>query len=781
MNCCGADGLAGEIAGKAASAGRARLREERLLSAAHRADGDVLQSDFLVPGMHCAGCMAKIEKRLNNLPFVENARANLSTRRVSVLWRENGGSASEIDQAITDAGYEHTPFDLGAVDPKAGQETGRRLLLSLAVAGFAAANIMLLSISVWAGADAATAQLFHLISGVIAIPAVAYAGQPFFGSAVSALRRGGLNMDVPISLAVLLALSMSLYESLTGGQEAYFDASVTLLFFLLIGRTLDHVMREKARGAVTRLMNFAAKGAAVVEADGSVRFAPLSEIEPGTRILIAAGERIPVDGKVVAGKSDLDRSLVTGESESVPVGKGAVIEAGTLNLTGPIEIEAIRSAEKSFLSEIIQMMEAAENGKAGYVRIADRMAAIYAPAVHILAALAFVGWLAATGDWHRAVYTAIAVLIVTCPCALGLAVPVVHVVGANRLFRDGVMIKDGAAFEKLAEITRVVFDKTGTLTLGRPGVTGVDGDASRHSGAIKALAARSHHPSAAAIARSEKIAGAPAIEIDGLTEYPGLGVEGAVDGKTVRLGRPEWVREIANGGNRAETGGSNSVTAFAVEGGEPVIFHLSDALRPGAGGAVAALKQAGLECEILSGDAEGPVDHVAAELGIANAAFGLTPKDKIALLADLQTRGEKVLMVGDGLNDAPSLAAAHVSIAPATGSDVGRLAADLVFTRESLLAVPLARNVAVKAGRLVRQNFALAILYNCIAVPLALAGYVTPLIAAIAMSASSIVVVSNSMRLSWLAGGAGTAEGGGARATGPKPENPFHRGREATA
>lgn len=780
MNCCGADGMADEIAGKSAAAGRLKLREEQLLLAAHRTGDGMLQSDFLVPGMHCVGCMTKIEKRLNALPFVDRARANLSTRRVSVCWNGENGSAVDIDQAITDAGYEHAPFDLAALAENDGESTGRRLLTSLAVAGFAAANIMLLSISVWAGADPATAQLFHLISGVIAIPAVAYAGQPFFRSAIAALKRGGLNMDVPISLAVLLALSMSLYESLTGGQEAYFDACVTLLFFLLIGRTLDHTMREKARGAVTRLMGFAARGAALLQPDGAVHFVPISEIGPGAHILVAAGERVPVDAIVVSGASDLDRSLVTGESETVPIGKGAEIEAGTLNLTGPVEIEAVRTAEKSFLSEIIQMMEAAENGKAGYVRIADRMAAIYAPAVHILAALAFAGWLIATGDWHQAIYTAIAVLIITCPCALGLAVPVVHVVGANRLFRDGIMIKDGAAFEKLAEVTRVVFDKTGTLTLGRPEVVRVDGNAAAFAGLIRTLAARSHHPAAAAIAKLDTIAGTVLAETESVAELPGFGVQAISGGKRVRLGRPEWVLEISGGGKKTQIN-SNSVTAFAVQGALPILFELTDALRPDALEAVTALKKSGLQCEILSGDAPGPVADAASRLGISDARPGLVPKDKIARLKELQSKGEKVLMAGDGLNDAPSLAAAHVSMAPASASDVGRLAADLVFTRESLSAVPLARDVAIKAGRLVRQNFALAIFYNCIAIPLAMAGFVTPLFAAIAMSTSSIAVVSNSMRLGLMRSGAGSNPGYETRAAPDLSQESAGHGREAAA
>ncbi len=744
MNCCGGGTFANDVACEASVEGRASLAEEQLRLSAHSDGNGLLQSDFLVPSMHCAGCLRKIESRLNNLPFVDRARANLSTKRVSVFWREDEGTATAISAELKNAGYENTPFDLGMIDSDDGKRTARRLLMSLAVAGFAAANIMLLSVSVWSGADAETAQLFHLISGLIAIPAVAYTGQPFFKSALGALSGRSLNMDVPISLAVLLALFMSIYESMTGGENAYFDASVMLLFFLLIGRTLDHLMRERARGAVTRLAEFSAKGAGVIGDDGKVRFVPLSEIVPGTRIVVASGERFPVDGVVVSGKSDVDRSLVTGESESVAIGPEDTFEAGTLNLTGPVEAVATRTADKSFLSEVISMMEAAEHGKEGYVRIADRMAKIYAPAVHILAALTFLAWMVWSRDWHVSLYTAISVLIITCPCALGLAVPVVHVVGANRLFRDGIMMKDGAALERLAEATKAVFDKTGTITLGQPTVSKVRFDNPSNAAVFAALASRSHHPAAKAIARY--LGDQPVAEIDEIIELPGLGIEAKFGGRLVRVGRPAWVAEIsATSGNAENIQGSG--TAAALQGGDITLFELVDGLRPDAGRTMAILQKTGLDPEILSGDTAGSVKAVASELGIETAHSELRPEQKIARISQLQQNGQKVLMVGDGINDAPALTAGHVSMAPASGSDIGRLAADLVFTRDSLSAITTARYVAIRANRLVRQNFAIAILYNCVAVPLAVTGYVTPLVAALAMSASSIVVVANSMRL----------------------------------
>ena len=335
--------------------------------------------------------------------------------------------------------------------------------------------------------------------------------------------------------------------------------------------------------------------------------------------------------------------------------------------------------------------------------------------------------------------TAIAVLIVTCPCALGLAVPVVHVVAAGRLFGAGVMLRDGAALERLAEIDIVVFDKTGTLSEGRPTVTSMTGDGQRRL--IRTLAARSAHPAAKAVA--EYLGHGPELRVSQVTEHPGLGVEAHLDGKRCRLGRASWVGEIATRIPESEA----STVSFAIDGATPTAFLLTDPLRPEAASAVESLRSAGLSVEIASGDAHRPVADAAGVLRVGVASASLRPEEKIARIEALRADGRNVLMVGDGLNDAPALAAGHVSMAPGTASEIGRLAADLVFIRGDLRAVPLAHEIAVRAGRLVRQNFGLAFAYNCIAVPLAMAGGVTPLVAAIAMSLSSIVVVLNSLRL----------------------------------
>lgn len=741
MTCCSA------ISVPARDEIKQKIDHDRLLSLSHELADGMMQTDFVVPSMHCIACIRKIEDGIARLPSVHTVRANLSTRRVRVKWLPDAQSSIDFIAEFADLGFEATFFDMADMGTAAG-DTGRQLLLCLAVAGFAAANVMLLSVSVWSGASAETARLFQLISGLIAVPACLFSGRPFFSSALRALKAKSINMDVPISLAVLLALGMSVYDSLSGQHETYFDASVTLLFFLLLGRYLDHMMRERARSAVMQLAKLVPSGAVLVAADGAHAYTPVSELTEGNVILVAAGERIPVDCIVIDGFSDLDRSLVTGESTSIKAEPDLEIEAGVLNLSGPLMCRVLRPAKSSFVAEVVAMMEAAEQSKSGHVRIADRAARIYAPAVHILAGLSFIAWMIITsGDWHVSIYVTIAVLIITCPCALGLAVPIAHVVAANRLFRSGVMLKDGAALEKLAEVDMVVFDKTGTLTLGEPRVTSIDGG-TEHEHALAVMLARlSTHPAARAIARLQE--NPSGLLICDVEEIPGFGIEAVWQGKKVRLGRRSWVSEIVKTSKSEEAVGSE--VCFARQGASLVCFAMADTLRADAVVTVNSLKSLRFDVEIISGDSEGAVGQVACLLGIERASANLKPADKIARIGSLQQEGRKVLFVGDGLNDAPALAAAHVSMAPASASDIGRACAGLVFTTKGLAAITTSLKVARQTGRVVKQNFALAIGYNCIAVPFAIMGYVTPLFAAIAMSTSSIAVVANSLRLNFIA------------------------------
>ena len=713
--------------------GSAARQEIRLAS---RDLGDGLrQSDLAVPGVHCAACIRAVEAGLMRVAGVEHARVNLSTRRVAVKWR--GQETPDLLAALAALGYPGHLFESEA--DRANPELAR-LIRALAVSGFGAMNIMLLSVSIWSGAEAETRSAFHWTSAALALPCLVYSGRIFFASAWSVLRQGHTNMDVPISIGVCLAFAMSLYDTIHDGPHAYFDAATSLIFFLLIGRTLDYLMREKARAAVRGLMRLTPRGATVLRDDGSRDFLPLAEIEPGMRLTLAAGERVPVDGLVLDGLSNLDCAIVTGESAPRHVGPGAAVEAGTLNLSGALVIVASARADTSFPAEMIRLMEAAEGGRAHYRRIADRAAALYSPVVHATAFLTFLGWMALGEGWYQAITVAIAVLIITCPCALGLAVPIVQVVASRRLFENGILVRDGSAIERMAEIDAVAFDKTGTLTSGQPRLVNVNSFAPEILAIAAEIARRSNHPLSRAIAAA---APAEVMALSDVSEHPGLGIEARLQGTLYRLGRAEWA--LTNGDAAQQA--SESGTVLSSDGALVACFAFEEVERPQASATIDALRAAGLDVSLLSGDTPDAVHAMASKLGIDSVAARLLPVQKVERLAASAPQGSKVLMVGDGLNDVPALAAAHVSMAPASAADISRNSADFVFLRDGLDAVPMAFAVSRNAGRLVRQNFALAIAYNAIALPIAIAGYVTPLIAALAMSLSSIIVVANALRL----------------------------------
>lgn len=703
---------------------------EELLLASRSLSHELMETDLAVPTARCAACIGAIEGALMKLDTVVEARVNLSTRRVRVRWR-NAASPPPLVAALAQAGYDAS---LASLQDDVRDPEMDRLVRATAVAGFAMMNIMMLSVAIWSGAGSGLRDVFHIISGVLAIPVVVYSGRIFVQSAWSALRVGKTNMDVPITVGILLTVALSAYDTLQRGAHAYFDAATSLIFVLLVGRTLDHMMRRKARTAVMGLARLMPRGAAVLGADGRQTYTPADAIRAGEVVLVQAGDRIPLDGVIIAGEADMDAAIVSGESAPVRAAPGTAVLSGMLNTNGRLEVRVSHTMQDSFIASMISMMEAAEHGRARYRRLADRAAALYTPVVHTLAAASFAGWLLATGNWHQALTIAVSVLIITCPCALGLAVPMVHVMAARRLFELNIALKDGSALERLAEVDMVAFDKTGTLTFGQMQVVShsVSGD---DLGAAITLAAASRHPASQAIAALGRDRAACVIER--FTEHPGLGVEGRIDGHIYRLGRPDWVQSGALGDG----------VAFARDGAIVGVFELSDSLRPEARPVVAEVRARGLPVEILSGDAQKAVADLAARVGVAEFHQGLKPQDKVRRLEDLRRSGHKVLMVGDGLNDAPALSAAHVSMAPGSAADVGRAAADFVFLG-GLEAIPDALKIAHRTRQLVYQNIALSIAYNLIAVPFALAGFVTPFFAAIAMSASSITVVVNAMRLS---------------------------------
>ncbi|PDT06765.1 cation-translocating P-type ATPase [Rhizobium sp. M1] len=735
MTCCSVD--AESVLGLSATSASA----EEVCLASHPLGAGLRQVDLSVPDVHCGGCILTLEKALSALAFVRKARVNLTARRVTCVYQEEieakATDPSEILAAITLAGYR------AHLITSTAPETDRirnQLLLAIGVSGFATANIMMLSVSVWSGADAATRDMFHWISAMIAAPALVYGGRFFFKSAWSGLKRRRTNMDVPISLAVTLSYAVSLWETMHHGEHAWFDASVSLLFFLLIGRTLDHVMREKARAAINGLARLAPRGAQLMMPDGSRHYIPVEEIAVGDNIAIAAGQRIPVDGMIVSGESDVDLSIVTGESSTVAVAAGSALNSGATNLTGSLVLRATKVARDSLLSEIIGLMEAAEGGRARYRRVADRAAALYSPAVHLLALASFLAWGLLGGDWKQAMLVAVAVLIITCPCALGLAVPVVQVVAAGELFRRGIVVKDGSALERLAEADSVAFDKTGTLTMGMPRLVGIETIEEGSAAIARGLAAHSRHPLSQGLVRDIDIS--YPFAFDRVTEIAGGGLEAWKGADFYRLGNRAFACGLTPAGDTPF-----SEVVLSKNGVDLARFLFDDTLRPGAAEAFRQLAAAGIETLIVSGDRQAVVDNTARALGIGKALGDLGPKQKVEELQRLGAEGYRVLMVGDGINDAPALAAAQVSMAPATASDVGRQAADLIFFNDRLDAVPEAIAVARRSASLIRQNFALAIGYNVLAVPIAIAGVATPLIAAVAMSTSSIIVVTNALRL----------------------------------
>ncbi|XDA97119.1 heavy metal translocating P-type ATPase [Sulfitobacter sp. LCG007] len=681
-----------------------------------------------VPDAHCAACMAAIERSLRALPGVRDARVNLSLRRVTLA--APGLVTEDAVAALARAGYAAYPLDAETLGRRI-DGGARDLLTRLAVAGFAMMNVMLLSVAVWSGAEGATRDLFHLISAAIALPVVIYSGQPFFRSAWRALRAHGLNMDVPISLAILLAAGMSLYETLNGGRHAYFDAALSLTFFLLIGRYLDLRSRSEARSAALELSALETREVARLR-DGMVEQVALSDLEVGDLLLISTGRRVPVDGTLAGGRGLCDRSFLTGESTPVEIKSGDRVQAGEMNLGAPFELRATAVGADTTLRRVAALVETAENARNRYTALADRAARIYAPLVHLLALAAFLAWAAVDGDLRHALNVAIAVLIITCPCALGLAVPAVATAAIGRLYRRGVLVKSGTALERLAEIDTVVFDKTGTLTL--PGAAfDPQGLAGRQLSVLRALAQASDHPVSRAIANAlADVAPAPVTD---LREVAGCGIEGRLEGESVRFGRGGWL------------GAEDGRQFLKIGAAPPVALPLTETHRAGALDTVTALREAGLDIRIVSGDSAERVARIARALAIPDARHGVSAEEKHALLADLAAQGRRVLMVGDGLNDTAALAAAHVSVAPSSALDASRNAADIVLLRDGLEAMALLYRIARASVRLSRQNFAVAAAYNCIAVPVALAGLATPLIAALAMSTSSVTVLLNALRV----------------------------------
>ncbi|MBM2576453.1 heavy metal translocating P-type ATPase [Jannaschia sp. Os4] len=684
--------------------------------AARPAEGETVH--LSLPGIHCAGCISGVERTLRAVPGIRAARVNLGRRRVRVTSVPGLGAAPAL-AALRDAGYEAHELDEAALAP--ADATGRLLLARVAVAGFAMMNVMVLSVAVWSGATEVTRALFHWVSAAVALPALAFAAQPFFTDAWAGLRHGRMTMDLPIAVAIALAAGSSLHETLTrAGTHAWFDAALSLTFFLLAGRYLDHRARAAARSAAAALAALELPRAVLIDGDAR-RPVAVADLRPGDRIALTPGARAPVDG-VAEDAATLDRSALTGEAVPATVPAGAAVAAGEVVLAAPLTLRVTARAEDSALRRLAALVEVAETARHRHSGMAERAARAYAPLVHGLAAAAFLGWWLATGSAAQGIAVATATLIISCPCALGLAVPAVTAAVTGRLFRAGLLLKSATALERLAEIDTVLLDKTGTLTEGTATLPDLPPAA---AGVALSLARASAHPAAQAVAAA--LEGAVPAPLADLREVPGEGVSGLWDGAPVFLGR-------GGGGTELRLPGATHP------------LPLEERLRPGAAAAVRALRDAGHDVRLVTGDAPARAHALARRLGIDAVHAGVRPEAKAALVTDLARAGRRVLMVGDGLNDTGALAAAHASMAPATALDAARVASDAVILRPDLTLIPKTLAAARSAMRRVAQNLWIATAYNAVAIPVALAGLATPLAAAIAMSTSSVTVVLNAVR-----------------------------------
>lgn len=747
--CCAGCATAFEVIGQL---GFGRYYLDRLLDPARRAPrpDDQPRTDLVrhviadgkgrweltvaVDGLQCGACVWLIESVLAREPHLLIGRINMTSRRLRLVWQGAASDALMFSGRVEQLGYRLVPFEMGAL-AAARETTSRNLLRALAVSGFAAGNVMFLALGTWMGArqgmGPATVTLLHFLSALIALPAIAYSGRVFFSSAFSALRRGRTNMDVPVSIGVILVAGLSLWQTVIGGDQTYFESATMLLFFLLAGRVMDHRARGQARAAAEDLLSLRGADVGVLSDDGSIRPRPQHEVISGDLIVAGMGERIGADGVVISGESMLDASLVTGESLPRRATPGTHVFAGTLNLGSALTLRVTEAGAGTLLAECVRMIEAAEARRGRFVVLADRIARAYAPVVHLCALATFLFWyFAAHASFATSLLSATAVLIITCPCALALAVPAVQLIATGRLFGAGVLLKSATALERVAEVTLVCFDKTGTLTEPELRLDAINDPEALDIAA--GMAAVSRHP----LARALCAAAGPVGVSPGVIEHPG---EGLSCGST-RLGSARFCGLPSSDGAGAEMW-------LTRPGRPPVQFSFTEHVRADARDTIDRLRRMGLEIRLLSGDRAHAVSRIATTLGIETFEAECLPARKVARIAEWTAGGAHVFMVGDGLNDGPALGAASVSASPSSAADVSKNVADMIYQGRNLAPVAQVIATARRARGVMRENIALALCYNALFVPAAIAGFVTPWLAAAAMSGSSLLVVANSARL----------------------------------
>ncbi|MCB1773086.1 MAG: cadmium-translocating P-type ATPase [Gammaproteobacteria bacterium] len=715
----------------------------------HGESASVKSASLILEGITCAACVWLNERHVNALPGVVDFSVNYSTHRARVQWDEDQIHLSDILRAITEIGYVAHPFDPGRQEAVYKKEKSAALR-RLAVAALGAMQVMMLAVAMYAGdytgMEEGMRTFMRWVSLLLTIPVVLYSASSFFITAWRDLKRRQLGMDVPVSLAIGGAFAASVWSTFTGGAEVYFDSVCMFAFFLLTSRYLEMGARHRAGEAAEALVKLLPATATRLDAGGESVVA-VSELVPGDRVRIRPGETIPADGLVEDGRSSVDESLLTGESMPRPREIGDELVGGSVNVESPLVMVVDKVGDDTLVSAIVRLLDRAQAEKPRMAQLADHVAGWFIAALLVIATAVAVFW--TLHDPQHAFATTLSVLVVTCPCALSLATPTAVTAASGALTKIGLLTTRGHALETLARVSHVLFDKTGTLTRGMLQLASVEVlapgrvDRERCMRLAAALESGSEHPVARVLVAH--VAERP--EVVGLTALPGRGMEGTIDGRRYRIGNAAYVGELGNV-TVAEPGDSQSTRVFLGDDeGLLAVFELRDELRPDAAEAIGRLRDMGLEVEMLSGDAAGAVAHVATELGIGQARHGMRPDDKLARVRELQAAGHQVAMVGDGVNDAPVLAGADVSVAMGQGAQLAHASADMVILSERLLALPDGIAKARRTRTVIKQNLGWALFYNVSAVPLAAAGMVAPWMAAIGMSISSLVVVFNALRL----------------------------------
>jgi len=727
----------------------------------HSATPGAATTDWTLPieGMTCASCVARVEKALKKVPGVISAEVNLATEKAQVTVSGDAGGADALIAAVEKAGYTAHVEDPSTADAPAAEDRAANTWWPVALAALLSAPLVLPMLGMMTGADW---MLPGWIQLALATPVQFWLGARFYRAGWAALRAGSGNMDLLVAMGTSAGYGLSLYLLLRhaghGQPHLYFEASAVVITLVLLGKWLEGRAKRQTTAAIRALQALRPLTARVLR-DGREQELAIARVRVGDRVIVRPGERIPVDGTVLEGASEVDESLVTGESLPVAKHVGDKVTGGAINTEGLLTLQTSAVGAESTLARIVRMVESAQAHKAPIQRLVDQVSAVFVPVVIGIALVTLLAWGLGNGDWEHAILNAVAVLVIACPCALGLATPTAIMAGTGVAARHGILIKDAQALEIAHKVTVVGFDKTGTLTEGKPRLVAfeaADGDTAALLVAGASIQAGSEHPLARAVLDAARDAGAQARVASGVRALPGRGVAASVDGRELRLGSSRLMDElgIERGAlaTRADTLQSEGRTVSWVADitDTPRLLGLlafGDTIKDSARRAVEQLREHGIRSVLVTGDNRGSAEAVGRALGLDDIRHDVLPQDKARIVAELKADGATVAMVGDGINDAPALAAADVGIAMSTGTDVAMHAAGITLMRGDPALVADAIDISRKTYAKIRQNLFWAFVYNAVGVPLAAFGLLNPVVAGAAMALSSVSVVSNALLL----------------------------------